>query len=115
MKEDTKIAISIVAVLLLVVCFGAGTTYICKHPEKRRISYYEDSDYYICDVRVDVRDHQNHFGVIKKSDYEKWKRGDSGTIWLVNARYKDRGWRLNCRNIISIAIYDKGGCIPLFF
>lgn len=114
MKEDTKLVISIAVVLLLVVCFGAGTTYIYRHPEKRGISYYEDSNYYICRVDFSSRSTPDHYGVINKSDYEKWKRGDNGTIWLVDARHEDRGWRLNCRNIISIAIYDKDGWIPLF-
>ena len=113
MKENIKFILQIVVVLLFIICIFASTKYICMHPEKRGISYYEDSNYYICRVDFSARGTPDHYRVINKSDYEKWKRGDNGTIWLVDSKRKDKGWRFNCRNILSIAIYDKNGWVPL--
>lgn len=99
----------------VVVGVEFGTTYLCKHPEKRNISYYGDENYYICIVIAGSgRSTSSYYGAVSKNDYNKWVNGENGTIFVVNSHNKDRGWRLNIDSITTISVCDNDW-IPLNF
>lgn len=113
-KEYSPVIIFVV-VLICIICIFGISTYICRYPEVRNISYYGDDNYYMCNAIVGSgKSEQFHFGAIKKTDYEKWVNGENGTIWVICSNDKNRGWRLNCSAITTITIYSNDW-LPLNF
>lgn len=114
-KDILKCIYYTIIILCMALFLYSGLEYLCRHPETRHISYYGNDDYYMVNVSVNRgRFGESYSGALKKDEYEKWVNGDPGTIWIVSARNKNQGWRLNINTITKIKIYDDGW-LPLNF
>lgn len=110
MKAETKDTIVCILIWAMpIILFVSLIEYMFFHPEMRKISYYNDDRYYMVNaITGDGRTSDSwHYGAIKKEDYDSWKDGTAITVWIVDSKNKDRGWRLRCNMISTITIYDK--------
>lgn len=107
---DTELYIILVVIILVITLAFLGSLYLVKNPELRNISYYNDDNYYMCDVVIGdgYSASSHHYGAIKKVDYDKWKNGEIGTVWITSSNDKNKGWRFRYERISSIQLYDEG-------
>ena len=75
---------------------------------KENLIGYDNKDcYYVNIVVGSGRSESSYFGVIDKEDYDAWKNGESGTIWINSIKKENYGSRISNDNIVSIMVYDK--------
>ena len=106
----TTILIAIVFILIVTVPFGyilGFDIYYNTIGKEKLIGYNDNNYYYINAIVGSGRAETSYFGVVTKEDYNKWKNGESGTLWINKLLKEDYGYRINVDKITSIIIYDK--------
>ena len=110
-EEIVNALIFLGVIVIISLFFMSGTVLLVKYCEngaKRNISHYYEEEYYMCDVITGGTKYpQSHYGSIKTSDYKKWENGEISTIWVTSSKDENKGWKLNCNQIITIKIYNR--------
>ena len=111
MKNKIKKIINVIVLFLFFVgpfVVIIGSNIYDNTINKENLIGYDNKDcYYVNIVVGSGRSESSYFGVIDKEDYDAWKNGESGTIWVNSIKKENYGNRINNDNIVSIAVYDK--------